>query len=478
MTFDTGLSGSTRVKSTAAPSDSGRRETANKNRGKRADRRIDATTVLSFYLAFTFVIPGGAVFAPLGSIGSPSTVIALVGLGWWVWEQFHRVRPRPQAKEPTRRVAIALILIMLIVHRHALLQPLPGDELSPSDSGMLRLLALVGIILIAADGVDSWDRLHVLINRLAIAAIAAAFLALIQFSTGQIWIDRLSIPGLSTSGSASSLLGRAGFNRPSGTSTHPIEFGAVLGMILPLAITRARLATDRVATKWIGVVIITLAVIISVSRTAIICSAVGLAFLLPTWDRRSRWKIVSGTVLLVLAASVAIPGLFGTLRGLFGQSSNDPSVLSRTAGYSYAQEIISYNPWLGRGYGTFLPKYYIFDNGYLGFLVEAGVVGTAATVTLFSTAILSVRSVARRATSLRSRLLSRALMAGGVAGTLAVAFFDLFGFPQSAASLALILGLSAAAHRVSHLDPEGVRDDSDAVIAPSLPSRKRRRPPS
>lgn len=433
--------------------DSGSAPVAHGTGGRNASelQSIDGATVLTFYLAFTFVIPAGSVFSPLGSIGAPSTVLALITLGWWVWDQFHRVGPRPPGVQPVRRAAVAIIVVMMIVHRHAMLQPLPADELSPSDSGMFRLLAMVGIILVATDGVDSWERLEILANRLAMTGVAVSVLAVIQFATGQLWIDRITIPGLSASGTASSLLGRAGFNRPSGTSTHPIEFGAVLGMLLPLVITRARLATSRIGLKWAGVIVVALAVVVSVSRTAIICSAIGLVILLPTWPRRSRVAIIGGTVGLVLAASLAIPGLFGTLRGLFGQSSDDPSVLSRTAGYSYAQEMISYNPWLGRGYGTFLPKYYIFDNGYLGFLVESGIVGTLAFISLFAIALLSARSAAKRAPTLADQLLSRAILAGCLAGALAVAFFDLFGFPQSAASLALLIGLSGTCYRLTHM---------------------------
>ncbi len=414
----------------------------------RKSSRVDATSVLTAYFVFTMLVPAGAKVAALGSLGAPSSIVAVLVLIWWVWDRFHQYEPGQQQPQLVRRAAIVLIVVALVVHRHAMMEPLPTDEITPSDSALVRLLALMGIVLVASDGITDMDRFHLLVKRLTITAGAVSVLALLQFFSGQLWVDRISIPGL-TPTITEDLVVRGRFLRPSGTSTHPIEFGALLGMMLPLMLTRALLAQTGRALAWGSVGAASLAVLVSISRTALICSAVALLILLPTWPRRVRRLGLVGAAVALAAASLAIPGLFGTLRGLFLGSPGDPSVASRTAGYAYAQEMFSQNPWFGRGIGTFLPKYYIFDNGYLGFLMEAGAVGVLALVALLSLAMLSAFRSARLFVRPQDRQLAWALLASVIAGSIALAFFDLFSFPQAAACLAIVLGLSGAAYRLS-----------------------------
>ncbi|MBB2985732.1 O-antigen ligase family protein [Terracoccus luteus] len=414
---------------------------------------IDAAAVLTVYFTLMLAIPAQATFAPLGSVGAPANVVALGVFVWWVWHHLHRSEPEARFAQPVRRAALALLLLMLVVYRHAMVQPLMSDEVMPADSGLIRFVAVMGIVLAATDGIASKERLHVLVNRITIGAGAVAVVALVQVATGQLWVDRLIPPGLTIANPNGSLIARGAFLRPSGTSVHPIEFGAVLSMLLPLAITRARTTKGRRFWPWFRVAVMLLAVLMSFSRTALICTALVLVTLSVLWSTRARWVAAAVGLVGLAGAAVAVPGLAGTIRGLFAGAANDPSVLSRTAGYDYAWEMFLQNPWFGRGYGTFIPRYYIFDNGYLQFTMETGAIGLAFLVALLVTGMVCAVRTRRLVTARRDRELAQALLAGLLAGTMSIGFFDLFAFPQSAGCLALMLGLSGGFYRLARRRP-------------------------
>ena len=129
---------------------------------------------------------------------------------------------------------MGMLVAMLVVYAHAMAGPLPGDEISTADSGMLRLISLAGVVLLACDGISDIDRLVTVLRRLAFAAGLVALLGLAQYVTGELFVDRIRMPGL-TAGTEGWTLGtRSGRSRPSGTSMSPIEYGVVLGMALPL----------------------------------------------------------------------------------------------------------------------------------------------------------------------------------------------------------------------------------------------------
>lgn len=433
-----------------------------------ARNSIDATSVLSTYFVLTIAVPSQAVFAPLGTLGAPSTMVAILVFAWWLWDQVHRTMPGHARAQWVRRGALLAVVVVLLAYRHAMLQPMVSDEITPADSGLVRFVALMGVVLVANDGITTVPRWHTLMRRISIGAGVVAALALVQFATGQLWVDRISIPGLS-SGAANALLGRGAFTRPSATASHPIEFGASLGMFLPIVVNRAMVVKERRGGAVLSAGLVVLALLVSVSRTALIAGALGLAILFPFWSRRTKIAALVSGVVGLGAASVAVPGLLGTLRGLFQSSSNDPNIQSRTAGYSYALEMFGYNPWLGRGYGTFLPRYYIFDNGYLQLAMEAGVAGLLAFLVLVLLAIFSAFRASRLFRSAADQQMAMALVASVSVGAACVAFFDLFAFPQSASCLVLTVGLSGAAYRLAREERDRVARDLSTSASRVVP---------
>ena len=80
---------------------------------------------------------------------------------------------------------------------------------------------------------------------------------------------------------------------------------------------------------------------------------------------------------------------------LFTGISQDDSARSRTDSYALAFDFIQQRPFFGRGFSTFLPTYRIIDNQYLGLLIETGVVGLLAFISLLVTALVVAGRLSR-----------------------------------------------------------------------------------
>ncbi|GAA2106735.1 hypothetical protein GCM10009841_26210 [Microlunatus panaciterrae] len=410
---------------------------------------IDATTLLTIYICLLLAIPSAMVVGPLGSAGAPSAIFAIGAFFLWVWFQVRRSSQVVRVARPVRAAALAWLLIMVVVYAHAMSSPLPGDEISPADNGLLKLVGFTGILLIANDGAPTLQRHRAALRRLVIGVGLIAALGLLQYATRQLWVDRLQVPGLTQSTVGGGLIERNGHPRPSGTSTHPIEYGVVLTMVLPIAIAYALKAPSR---RWMYrafLVAIGFAIFLSISRSAMLCAAVALVVLAASWGAAARVRGLIALIAMALVVYLFVPGVLGTVIDLFAGASQDPSIASRTGSYDLAGEFISHSPIVGRGFGTFLPKYWILDNGYLGMLIEGGILGLGGLLVLIVAAAIAARQARRMAVDDFDRALAQALLASIASGAAGLAFFDTFGFPQSAGCFFLLLGLSGALWRLT-----------------------------
>jgi O-antigen ligase len=409
------------------------------------DGPLDGVPMLTFFLLLLLGLPAPLVVGPMGGAGAPASLVALGGAFFWCWYRVVR-EPDSVYSQPVKTAGFLLLLTVLVVYASAMLRAIPPDEVSVADMAMLRVLAMVGLVLLANDGASTYDRLHTLIRRLATGVGLVALLALAQFFTGQQWVDRISIPGLTWStNNPAMVLERDGMSRAAGTATSPIELGVVLGMMLPLLITlvlnsRGRQRAFYVATTFAAA----FALFLTVSRSALITAAVAIAFMLPAWTGTIRRYVLAAGVVMLGTVYVAVPGLLRTFQALFMGMENDPSTQSRTDSYAFAAQFVERSPLLGRGVGTFLPGYRIFDNEYLLFLVEAGALGLLAWIGLLVTAVLAARRARLLARTDLDRQTAQALGAAVAAGALGGVFFDLFGFQVVAGLLFLAIGLCGA----------------------------------
>ncbi|MGO4957025.1 O-antigen ligase family protein [Luteococcus sp. Sow4_B9] len=409
---------------------------------------LDVTAVFTGYLVFLFAIPSTMIVESLGTLGHPATILSLVSLLWYAWFHLHRSEHIQGGRSPVRAAGIAFALVMFLVYGHAMTTFIPSSEVTNADSSMFRMIGLIGVMLILNDGINSVERCRTLLRRMVIAGMLIAILAIVQFFTGDVWIDRMSLPGLTPP----DLLGigqRNGFFRPNATATNAIEFGAVMAMLLPIAFTNAQTATKHKVLVWVPVVILAFASLVALSRTAILCAGIAMAILVPAWSRRAQIQTMIAAPFLLVGAGLAVPGLLGTLKGMFLGAGEDSSVASRTESYGVAWEYIQRHWLLGRGYNTFLPQYWILDNAYLQFVIGTGIVGTTALLALIWSAVRSAGQAQRTFTQTRDQLMARSLMAAVVAGAVSLLFFDAFSFPQSAGMTMMVLGLAGASLRLA-----------------------------
>lgn len=403
----------------------------------------DAVSILTLFALLLYVVPSDRRVEALGGAGTPATLLALCSLLWWVWHHLNRPSNLLGSRvQLVRTAAIFFAAAVIASYARSAMMALPAVDRSVSDMGLLRVAALVGILLVANDGIPNSERFLTLVRRLATIGGLYALLGLVQFFTKQSLVDLIQIPGMVSSGGAG-IDARAGFARAESTASHPLEYALVMTALLPFCLTLAIHDRSRGAVvRWFPVLAIMLSSVLSVTRSALIGLAVVFIMLFPSWP--TRMKIGIGISMAAGAAVlyVAVPGMAGTIVGMF--SGNDTSVSSRTDSYSSVVQFSQVSPIFGRGFGTFLPAYRILDNQYLGTIIELGFVGLVALAAIIVSASMAAIGGRRGHESEPMHAMGLALFASIVSTALLFAFFDAFSFPQACNTLFLIAGLCGA----------------------------------
>lgn len=410
--------------------------------------RADGVTALTIYLVALVAIPAHLVVAPLGGAGAPAVVVAMMCTGWWLWYQVRRVVPG-EIGQPVRTAYFLVVVSFTASYAVAMFRPISGTEYSTAHLGMVMLAGWGGVLLVGNDGAPSLSRLLSLARRTVAAGGGLATLGVLQFFTGQQIVDRVHIPGLSANGALVSLGTRDGFARPAGTALHPIEYGAVLTMLLPIAVALA--LDDRSRSwlrRWYPIGIIALAIPLSISRSALVSALAGILVLAIAWTPTVRRLAAAVALLGTLGLYIAVPGVLGSLTGLFVGIHDDTSAQSRTGSYDIAGEFISRSPWLGRGFATFLPAYRILDNQLLGLLIEVGVVGLVSFLVLLGAGVWCGVRARRLSPDPLFQGLGQGLAGGLCAALCSLALFDGLGFPMSGGMLFVVLGLAGGLLRL------------------------------
>ncbi|MCK3769981.1 O-antigen ligase family protein [Microbacterium aerolatum] len=427
---------------------------------------VSAVTMLTIYLVLLVGFPSNMAISALGAYGRPQFLWGIVLFIWWVFSQLQVQRRTVEMIGQPVRIALGVFLMIALVgFAVALLRGQPSDQVSPAISAILRFVSWTGVMLVAIDGIRSMTELLTIVRRIVIACALLAMLGIVQFISGQSFLEVFSgIPGLSES--AGGIDTRGMFLRSSGTATHPLEYGTALSIAVPLALAVAILRVghrheSRRLRWWIFLAALAMASFLAVSRSTLIGFAVAVTLMIPALPRRYRALIIVGGAVLAVVVVIATPGLYGTILGMFLGVGNDSSTQSRQAGMALAPVFLSASPFVGVGVGTLLPRYFIFDNQWLGILIETGILGTLAFAAIFVTAIWSAAAAAHRSQRDDIRLMGRALAASTAVAGLLLAFFDGLAFPIAAGLMFLVFGLCGAIRTVSWAESRG------AMIAPS-----------
>ncbi|HUC58412.1 MAG TPA: O-antigen ligase family protein [Streptosporangiaceae bacterium] len=412
----------------------------------------DGADALGLYVFLLMLLPSSLIVGAAGAAGQPSTLFAVVLLGWYLLARLHPDADLYRGRQPVRAAAIGLCCSVLASYVSANRVMMPATELNAANRGLIFLAGWLGVMLVAADGISDERRLATLLRRAVAAAAIMAVIGIAEFATGTDLTKYVTIPGLAVHQQFTELMARAGLIRANSTAAQPLEFSAVMTMALPLALHYARYsaAGRRRRLAWLQAALIVVAIPMAVSRSAIVALAVIAVMLFPTWPARLRRNIC-----LVLLASpvvlwLAAPGLVHGFAATFGQLGTDTSTTSRANALSFAAPFIAAHPWLGQGLATFDPQTYFYvDDQLVTSLIETGVIGLLAILAVFASGWYVTHGMRKMAADKETKDLARALMASLTAAFICFVTFDVLSFTIASGFFFLIAGGAGAAWRIA-----------------------------
>jgi polysaccharide biosynthesis protein PslJ len=430
-------------------------------------RRSHVPLFLAVYLLALFAIPAQLVLQPLGAAGAPAALLATAGFVWWATARFTSTLAPATCFSPVRLAVLSFAVVGLLSYGIGMLRPMAGVELRSADRAVLTLIGWTGVAMLACDGLRSSRDLDRVLRAVTTGAAFLAALGILQF-TLNIELAPLArhLPVLAENNDLSLLQQRSIFSRVSGTTSHPIEFGVVLATVFPLAAHYGFSGSKPSAIDRLKLLLIVIAIPMSVSRSAVLGLLVASVVLLAGWPSRVRRKALLVAPLMIVAMRLAFPGLLGTIKSLFLYLSVDPSIAGRTEDYAVVSDFVRDSPIIGRGIGTFIPSLYVLlDNQYLGSLIETGLIGVTALLTVFTVAFACARGGRRRSNRHDVRDLGQALAASVAVAALTFATFDGLGFPMAAGLTFLIVGCCGCYWRLQG----GFRRPPPSDLASTLP---------
>ncbi|MFD5538154.1 O-antigen ligase family protein [Streptomyces sp. NPDC127079] len=409
-------------------------------------RRLDATTILSGYLVLAFFVPSNLTLPALGGVGTPANVFALLGLLWYLATWLGgRILPARDTRLPRVAMCVLAAAVLLSYLADATRES-SHEEVLGADRGLIGLGVWTALVVLSSAGIQERSRLDTLMRRIVVLGTVVALIGYYDFFAATNVADSIHIPGLHSSTAGISTMDRGSFTRPRSTTSHPLEFGGMLAILVPFAVHQAFDPVRRHAgalRRWGPVAIMAGALPLTVSRTSIIGVFIVILVMVPRWKPQRRWSAIGLILGSVAGFKVIIPGLIGTITGLFASflSNSDSSTQARTVKYSAIVPYLEEHPWFGRGFGTFTPDLYFFtDNQYMLTLAEMGVLGLVALLVLFVTGIHQGGAIRRLARTESDRELGQAFLASALVALVISATFDALSFPMYAGMFFLTLG--------------------------------------
>jgi hypothetical protein len=396
-------------------------------------------------------------------------LVAVVGVFWITSLLIDpRVRARASGFEPPLLLFLVAILLSLAANttRVAGLGSAVPKAVTFFLSFVLVFYFVLSLLRRARD-------IDFLAGLLAGGGGVLGFLAVVEAATHANVFNHLKtiIPILSYHADQLPALTRGGHLRVYGSAQHPIAFGAALAVLLPFAIYKATSTGQK--RWWLATFLILLGTLATGSRTAMLMLLVVLItyiVLRPGYVKRLWPAVIPG----LIAIHIALPGAIGTVTesftpkgGLIAEQQKGAVGSGRVSTLGPALDSEFYpNPVLGEGFGTRItgkpergqppPNAPILDDGWLGVLLETGVVGTLMLVWLFLRSIRQMGRAAKRDLSPRGWLLTGTTAA---VGAFAVGMFtyDTFSFIQVTLLLFVVLAIGAAALKTAPDEWEGLR---------------------
>ena len=413
---------------------------------------VGAVAVTAFLLVATrqnFTVP----YTGLGQ--SPAQLLALLLTAAWALTRLRGGRGVPYLL--VWRVGVGVHLLAgLAAYAAGMTQGLPEAVIAQSDRAMVTRVAVIGFAVLVVEVVRTRRQLEVLVRTVVVAGVVSALAGLAQFATGVDVGGLLKLPGLQENATGIGTLAlRAGYARASGSASVPLEFGAVMTIVAPLAVTLFLLARRRRTRAWpwaAAAATLIAAGGVSLSRSVFVGLAVAFLVLAAGWPVRRSAAVLGAAVVGAGVAWLVAGGVVTDLVGLVTQGTGDYSLQSRTNGRTYVAERVLVHPWFGQGLGTYQTGAQpVLDNQYLSELVESGLVGVVALVAV----LVVVFAVTTRARVVDPDPDGRDLAAGLSASLAVVATVDLVldtaGFAQVLVLGWVVIGLCGSAAHLSEV---------------------------
>lgn len=427
-------------------------------------------TLLCAYAVAITAIPGDMVVRFIGGVGNVGGLISLAALGLWGFGSALGLHDPRRFSNPARTAALVLLLTVLLSYAIMHTRAHDGDVIVASDRSVFQVIAWTGAVVAASDFLTRIEDVRLVMRWLTIGAGFCGAVA-----AGQYWLNIdvssyiRSIPVLYSQGGAWSDM-RGGLNRVAGTAQHPIELGVVSAILLPIAVHVALFDRGRTALRrWLPVVLIGVAISTSVSRSAILATAIVVLVLLVLMPAHHRLGLLMAIPVGLLAVAVAARGLIRTLWNLTALGSDDASIQGRLTDLGLVGSLVREHPVAGWGPGGWQPgnMLEILDNAYFGAAVTTGLVGLVGLIAYATIPALTALDARRRNRDPGLRGAATALAAGQLAAMVSFAAFDALSFPMMGAVTALMAGLTGAVWRIATTSPSPTRSDPPSLASPA-----------
>jgi hypothetical protein len=409
-------------------------------------RHLGPEAVLASYAVLLLIIPSRFT---VGSFAvTAAMVVGLLAGALWLGGVLVPDHGSPPRSGPARRAVLVYLSLMVLSYLVAVLRPLDATAANGADRRLVGLLSVVGVALLAIDGLRDRRAIYRVVGVLVAAGATVACVGILQYVIGVDLARSLRPPGFAADSNFAFVVTRAGFDRVAGTARHPIEFGVVCASLVPIALHLAVHATRPVG-RWASALaagLLGLALPMALSRAAVLGVLAALAIMLPFMSAARRRKLIIGAGAVLVSITLLAPGILTVLGDLFFGRASAGSNRGRARAADTAFALFGEEPWLGHGFGTLG---IVVDNQFLVTIVESGVLGIVAILVLGNGAILAARNARRATDDDRLRDLSIALIAVIAAIAIGSSGLATLVYPTTSGVLFLTVGLAGAVERIA-----------------------------